>query len=248
MNQQPDKFFRDKLQSFQTPAPSGAWNRIEANLDKKNNHKVLWFRIAASLLVVALAAYLLWPASTTTAPRELADKKKTEETVKPEHKKEEQQIAPEVAVEESKIAKQNKKDVARTSKSRRQKSTQQIQKPVITEEQIDRTENNIAAADKSNAEPLPENISTPVETQTTVVASAETPKLKIIFSPEEVDNKYLDKKALAEATSDDKKPSTLKKLLDKAYDLKYNQDPFGDLRQRKNEILALNFKTDKQRK
>jgi hypothetical protein len=39
----------------------------------------------------------------------------------------------------------------------------------------------------------------------------------------------------------------LRKLLDKAYDLKHNQDPLGDLRQKKNEIFALNFKNDKQR-
>jgi hypothetical protein len=60
-------------------------------------------------------------------------------------------------------------------------------------------------------------------------------------------HKYLDKKSLAQATSGEKKPSTLRKLLDKAYDLKHNQDPFGDLRQKKNEILALNFRSEKQR-
>ncbi|HTF17848.1 MAG TPA: hypothetical protein VK658_07235 [Chryseolinea sp.] len=56
---------------------------------------------------------------------------------------------------------------------------------------------------------------------------------------------YLDKNVDGEATDDDKKQSTLKKLLQKANDLKTNQDPFGELRQRKNEILALNFKNDK---
>jgi hypothetical protein len=53
---------------------------------------------------------------------------------------------------------------------------------------------------------------------------------------------------LAEATPELKKPSTLKKLLDKAYDLKHNQDAFGELRQKKNEILALNFKNEKQQR
>jgi hypothetical protein len=61
-----------------------------------------------------------------------------------------------------------------------------------------------------------------------------------------VNAKYLDKKSLAEATSNEKKPSRLRKLLDKAYDLKHNQEPFADLRQKKNEILALNFKNEKQ--
>jgi hypothetical protein len=245
MNQQPDKLFRDKLQSFQTPAPSGAWNRIEANLDKKND-KVLWFRIAASLLLVAIAAYLLWPSNSINTPKpELAGKTKTQETVKPEQKKEEQ-IIPVAPSEEKKIAKQQTKSVERVVKDEQQNSQQQKQKPVVADDDdINLSENNITSVDHNNKEHMPEIISTPVETQTTVVASAETQKLKIIFSADEVDNKYLDKKALAEATSDDKKPSTLKKLLDKAYDLKYNQDPFGDLRQKKNEILALNFRKDK---
>jgi hypothetical protein len=58
-------------------------------------------------------------------------------------------------------------------------------------------------------------------------------------------NKYLDKNALAQATSEERKSSTFKKLLKKANDLKSNQDPFGDLREKKNEILALNFKNEK---
>jgi hypothetical protein len=72
----------------------------------------------------------------------------------------------------------------------------------------------------------------------------ETQNITLVYSAKEVDD-YLDKNALAQATSKDKKPSTLKKLLQKANDLKNNQDPFGELRQKKNEILALNFKNEK---
>ena len=68
--------------------------------------------------------------------------------------------------------------------------------------------------------------------------------MTLTFTAEET-NKYLDKNALAEATQEDKKSSTFKKLLKKANDLKSNQDPFGDLREMKNEILALNFKNEK---
>jgi hypothetical protein len=77
-------------------------------------------------------------------------------------------------------------------------------------------------------------------------ASAEEQPITLVFTADEADG-YLDKKALTEATSDDKKPSTLKKLLKKAHDLKNNQDPLGELRQKKNEILALNFKSEKER-
>jgi hypothetical protein len=61
-------------------------------------------------------------------------------------------------------------------------------------------------------------------------------------------NAYLKKNAEGEATSGSRKTSTLKRVLQKASELKNNdQDPFGDLRQMKNEILALNFKSEKQR-
>ena len=244
MNQQPDKIFRDKLQSFNTPAPSGAWNRIEANLDKKND-KILWFRIAASLLLIAIAAWLLWPANAIKTPQpELVGKTKKQETVTPEQKKEQQIIAP-TPVQENKIA---KKEVA-PRKRTVNKQQEAVQEEAAKFESIT-NETSIAqnTSVENNEVVNTENISIPVETQTTIVATTEKQKVKIIFSADEVNNKYLDKKALAEATSDEKKSSTLKKLLDKAYDLKYNQDPFGDLRQKKNEILALNFRTDKQRK
>jgi hypothetical protein len=58
----------------------------------------------------------------------------------------------------------------------------------------------------------------------------------------------LNKNSLAEATPAEKKPSTFKRVLNKALELKHNQDPIGDLREKKNEILALNFKNEKRSK
>ena len=40
MNQQPDKFFREKLEDYNKPAPSAAWDKIAAAQPKKN-HKGL---------------------------------------------------------------------------------------------------------------------------------------------------------------------------------------------------------------
>ncbi len=80
-------------------------------------------------------------------------------------------------------------------------------------------------------------------------AHSSTPAIQnitLVFTAEEVDE-YLVKKEIAKATSDGKKTSTLMKVLKKASNLKNNQDPLGELRQKKNEILALNFKSEKQR-
>jgi hypothetical protein len=70
----------------------------------------------------------------------------------------------------------------------------------------------------------------------------------LVLNAEEVNEKYLHKKnSEGDATSENKKSSTLQRLLSKVSDLKHNQDPFGELRQKKNEILALNLKSEKQR-
>jgi hypothetical protein len=90
---------------------------------------------------------------------------------------------------------------------------------------------------------IEEKIAEPVVAQ----VESKTSHISIVITATEADEKYLNKKSLADATSEEKKSSTLRKLLDTAYDLKNNQEPFGDLRQKKNEILALNFKSDKQR-
>jgi hypothetical protein len=115
---------------------------------------------------------------------------------------------------------------------------------------------NIAEATKEETLPLQseveidiasvETITQPQIETTSVPAETEHEKITLVYTAKDVEE-YLDKKSLAEATSDSKKSSTLKKLLKKANDLTNNQDPFGELRQKKNEILALNFKNEKQR-
>ena len=86
-----------------------------------------------------------------------------------------------------------------------------------------------------------------VEKNDAVAIHNSTPTHTTLIITTKESDEYLNKKELAQATSKEKKSSTLKKLLKKADDLTNDQDPFGELRQKKNEILALNFKTDKQR-
>ena len=102
--------------------------------------------------------------------------------------------------------------------------------PILVNENIALTETDV--------EPRVEE--TPIKTE------VQPKNITLVYTAKDVEE-YLDKKALAEATSDHKKSSTFKKLLKKANDLTSNQDPFGELRQKKNEILALNFKNEKQR-
>ena len=247
MNQQPDELFREKLAGYQKPAPASAWEKIAAAQSKKND-KWLWVKIAASIALVAVVGYFSWPENNT---ENLSDK-----SLKPAEEKTSQEIP----VTDQKLADVKKESTHSPNvnpespvaqKSRQKKlekkiapsndQTKELNAPKIVEQEtlplLNESHEEVSLAE-TDTQPQPEG--------TPVVAEAEPRNMTLVYSAKDVEE-YLDKKSLAEATSDSKKSSTLKKLLKKANDLTNNQDPFGELRQKKNEILALNFKNEKQR-
>jgi hypothetical protein len=252
MNQQPDKLFREKLEGFHKPAPTAAWNKIEAGLQKKNN-KVIWFRVAAALLLIAVAAFLIW--TTQSAPAEqVANKTKSKKIVEPAKQNEDQPNASEQTViqpeqHKEQVAQTKIKKVKRNNKNH-PSTPQSEQQPVIVEapsdiELVSFIPDAINEIDSSAIDETSITEATVIATTTEEEVKKDEESRVLVFSVEEVDSKYLDKEALAKATSAQKKSSTFRKLLNRAYDLKNNQDPFGELRQKKNEILALNFKSEK---
>jgi hypothetical protein len=242
MNQQPEKLFREKLENHSKPAPALAWNRIEQNLDKKNK-SFFWLKIAASFLLVATASLLLWqPKEKETVVLQSAQQIKPKEETPVKVEKPAEVNASEIT--KPKTQEPPAEQVKRSLALPRKKQTipvaqEQIKSPAIAAVEVE-TEPVVV-------EEVTEALTIPTETTVAETTSAGNSGVTLIYTAEEVNDKYLDKKSLAEATSEGKKSSTLRKLLDKAYDLKNNQDPFGDLRQKKNEILALNFKNEKQR-
>jgi len=266
MKQQPDKLFSDKLASYSRPAPTRAWDAIEAGLDKRSR-KGVWLKLAASLLLLATATYILWnvygsqkgeptrnlaittPVVQAPAVRDSAAHKPTTATT------------PAVQNAPAEVSHSTKE--AAPQLAAHQKAKQEQHERVAPAQPVAEQTTVTIAANNANAVHTTVTTSEPVTEQTAVIdthtidahatsaiasnTSAETDKnITLVYSAREADG-YLDKKGLAEATSVDEKPSTLKKLLKKAADLKSNQDPLGELRQRKNEILALNFRSEKQR-
>ena len=247
MNQQPDKLFREKLDGYQKPAPASAWEKIAAAQSKKND-KWLWLKIAASIAFVAVIGYMSWPEPKT-------ENISQESSTKPAEEKTSEQVPPisekiaDVKTETTKLSVNSDKESAQISK--RKNSVKKMPPP-----KDDVKNQNVAETTKEEILPLQsetENDIASVETITqpqietaSVATETEPQKITLVYTAKDVEE-YLDKKSLAEATSDSKKSSTLKKLLKKANDLTNNQDPFGELRQKKNEILALNFKNEKQR-
>lgn len=241
MNQQPDKIFRDKLNNFQRPAPAAAWDRIETGLKKNGTKGGWWWKAAASLLLLATATYILWPSKTTDQP--LAITANQVQAPAPEPKNDTSvSTAPPIIQKDSVTADEQRKEkfTAATAEPLKRKPAYKSTPPAKHSAQ------GLGSTKSALEINEPINIVEPVLDQpvATTEGSSKPKSLKLLFSVEET-NKYLDTNAVARATTEEKKSSTFKKLLKKANDLKSNQDPFGDLREKKNEILALNFKNEK---
>jgi hypothetical protein len=228
-----DKLFQEKLEQHTLPAPEKAWGRIESSLDKGHN-KTLWFKIAASLILVAAAFVWLTPFNetrvatiATKAPITPNKKHTVDNQVKSTHES--------VSVQPiSKIKPVLKHEVVKENSAPETAFTEQesiiVQLP--TESELITSEQNSIAEIIS---PVNDNVETAVDPQSTT----------IVYAATEVNEKYLLSSTEVNATSGAEKTSTFRKLLDKAAGLKNNQNTFGELRQKKNEILALNFKNEK---
>ena len=246
MNEQPDKFFREKLYDYERPVSANAWRRIAKNR-KTRNHR--WLGIAAAMLLLSVAGILLFSIDTKQPERVVAEngestgERKSDNNIRipdePLSQKTPDETASPTYTGAGDIV---KKKVDKKQNIAPEKNTSPGQLAVVTEPSVPPLGEMKAEAIHDTAEhgdqeviasPLSDN-----QGRRTVT---------IIFNADEVNEKYFNKKTVAEATSPAKEASTLKKLLDKAYDLKHNQDPLGEIRQKKNKILALNFRGEKQR-
>jgi hypothetical protein len=234
MTSQTDKLFRDKLENFQKPVPAEAWNRIEASLDKTTN-KGLWMKIAAGLVLLAVATFLLWPSgdgsnadllTNTPLPKSETESSEQTNTVIPES-------TPALPGNEPSEAK---------SKITATKKIKEVRKeePVLVANNITEVvEENVTTI---NTEPTELVVAEVARVESTHVSTSKT----IVYTADEVNAKFLKKELPVEATSDEKKSSSIQKLMGVAYNLKNYEAGLGDLRQKKDEILALNFRDKKQ--
>ncbi len=242
MNQQPDKLFRDKLKNYQKPVSSDAWNRVSDQMDQ--GKKTIWIKAAAAIPLLAVAGILLFAirsnqpeitiAENTITSKQEAPKAKVEanlENSSQPFKNEEKESSTTITLKQER----NRPGKMNTLKTR--KNVQDKAETETVAEAIPVAPNKSVVSEENSF--IRENDS--------LALNKEYQRITLEYSAEEVNEKYLNKNSLADATSEEKKTSTLRKLLDRAYELKHNQDPLGDLRQKKNELFAFNFKSDKQR-
>lgn len=251
MNQQPDKLFHDKLSGYQRTAPARAWDKIDAGLSQNANTKSigLWWKIAASVSVIGIAAYLLWPVASDSnvesSPLTEVKPQGQQPVITNNIQKPEVSDEPTFIAEEKIKSKLQKQSTLVTGKVGEVEIATTESPSVTPLNQTDAETQTILIAENT-VEQNNTTVPLPADEQQTVIVntSVEHKPVRLVFTVTDSEE-YLDKKALAQATDEDKGASTFKKLLKKAKDLKNNQDPFGDLREKKNEILALNFRNEK---
>lgn len=234
MTQQPDELFRERLENFQMPAPANAWSRIESGLGN-SNRKGLWLKIAAGLVLLSVASVLIWNTGTTTQRNSLSDYQPASENKIPAEKEttsitdsNSQNTSPAMAVEKKEV---RKKSIVKKSLPEQTDSNSAMQ---VERVKLDNTPSTaeVFVADVT----VPEVVSQTEETHAGVY---------LVYTAEVVNEKYLRKQQTEDATSGEKKSSRIQMLMGVAYNLKNGDSGFGDLRQKKDEIFALNFLEEK---
>lgn len=226
MTSKPDKVFRDKLENFQQPAPAGAWDRIESNLARPA-YKLVWVRVAAGVALLAAAAFIVWPAQ---KPETEISKTTTENP--PAKKDPGQQHADKKADTKEEIVKEQ----ATPGVPPKQTNTVTLAK---TEKEFSVQQTTNTINDSVLINPVPEKQE--LIAQVVQSEAKELTSKTIVYTAAEVNSKFLKKKLPPHATPDPKEASGIQKLIGLAYDAKNSEAPLGDLRQKKDDILALNF-------
>jgi hypothetical protein len=226
MTSQPDKLFRDKLENFQQSAPVGAWDRIESNLVRPS-HKLVWIRVAAGVALLATAAIVLWPSGKSET-----DIAKTNTEKHPVKKDSAQQGVEKKSEPKEEVVNRQTEPVV----SPQDANTVTLAK---TEKQIPVQQTN-TVQDSVLISPAPETNMLIAEVQPEELTSK-----KIVYTTDEVNAKFLKKKLPPKATPDNKDASGIQKLIGLAYAAKNSEAGLGDLRQKKDDILALNFSKKK---
>jgi len=219
MSNRIDQLFKRKLGEHRIPPSAEAWSKIESGLSKKNNTVILW-RAAAVLILCGffINAWFYWK-STQDRIQQLVT---PQEDIIYTPPKTQTLIEPEDLEEDKNQA----AVINKTTQTTREKITSPK-----TDEPI--KESTIMKETETELVPVLETVSTKT------VAKAEKP-IVIEFTLDPVPTSKL----VAKATEVEK-TNGLKKVLDKALDLKNGEGDLGSLRDAKNELFALDFRKDK---
>ena len=218
-----DGLFKRKLEDLALEPRSEAWIKLEANLSKKNKGLV-WFRSAAALLLMGLLITSIIWLQRREENQQVAEQLKG---VNPSSKSSENKLK-EDSISQSTIHEPNKIiDVKRKSNSTKPKT---INAPIVS-----------PIIDVIELKPL---ITETLSTEPVAEATIRGKPIVIEYTLESI---IPQKKETFVAEIDEKK-NGLQKALDFAREAKNSDSPLGGIRQAKDDLFALNFKKDKQKK
>jgi hypothetical protein len=215
-----DRFFRKKVEDVVLQPRSEAWLKLERNLSKKNKG-LIWFRAAAALLLTGLLV---------TSIILLRDKGN-------------QQVAEQVITIPSEPAESTLKDNNLSQSSPRQEIRKNsVPRKSVSIKKITEVEVIPQVIEEANAEQL--KIQEPLVEEVALATSIGKP-IVIEYTLESIQPQ---KKETSLITETSEKKNSLQKALDFARDAKNSDSPLGELRQAKDDLFAMSFRKDKQKK
>lgn len=211
-----DQLFKNKLADHRLAPPANGWTKVETRLVKKNSIQLVW-RIAAALALFGVLT-AVWYGRTSDEPTQSL-------TLQPENTT--PQPAPVEQPTSEVVTLQKSTPVASIRKQASSKIINAVVENPSTVEVTELVEPEISKE-------------TVVALERSPGAAIEKP-IVIEFVLEPLPDKAV---AVAEAEPADSETG-IKKILDKALDIKNGEGDFGSLRNVKNELFALDFRKDK---
>jgi len=251
-----DQLFKNKLDDHSIAPSENAWAKVEAGLSKKNKlwlgttkTVALWRMAAAVLLVSALLSVVYWSQSDRETEKVLAKKSSTPNELKKEaaHTKATNQTKVEQPSQKKNEIpqKENVNRFAKSTRTERQKVAQEQQpsesrKNILDiEKEIARNNIKLDRVDPSPATSKEEKIKAEATPQAEVASTKQKP-IKLEFTLEALSSEE------TVATTTEGKSTGIKKVLNLAREVKQGEGLSG-LREKKDELLAHNFLTKRER-
>jgi len=228
MSNKIDKLFSRKLADHSLAPSANAWQKVEAGLSKKNNYVIAW-RAAAVFVLIGLltGSWFYWQSEQKERAMNLAGKKEVPAEIIPKV-----EVAPAITLQKEdpvqQVASNSYQEKRQTSQQEKNKIAQQPQLAIINEPQ---------SIEVNEVETIK------IETnETAVVIKTEKP-IVIEFTLDPIAQAT----PIIAETTEPTKPA-LKKIWDKALDIKNGDAELGGLREAKNELFALDFRKDKSKR
>jgi hypothetical protein len=218
MDSKVDKLFKEKLEAHTLQPSTQAWEKVESHLSKKNK-MVVWLRIAAAIALLGLLTFAALNWSVNKTPKV--------ELVKEEIKPAPKETTP--VIEDQKKKAEEDKQVAKAPV----KKKANVVTAVITNETEPQQETQQEKQQVAVIEALP-----PANKNETTVKAEKT--ITLVYSLPAIKKQAPEAPVVAEA-----RKTGLERVLEIAKEVKNADNPLGELREAKDDILAFEFKKDR---